>query len=658
MAADRRDPTGKAREEVGTASQEVTMPGGYMGKVLEVDLSRGTSRSYSLPDRMLELYVGNKGLGARLLYEMLPPGVDPMSPDNILIVTTAAMTGTGAPSTNRFNVTSRSPATGLIVNSNSGGDFGVRLKQAGYDALIIKGKAPKPSYISIRNEDVSIEDAAGLWGLDTEQTQERLPGKTGKMVIGPAGENLVKFAGIFSQERVAGRAGIGTVMGSKNLKAVVAGGDRRPAVADPEKYKEVCGKWREVLKNHPATGESMPAYGTAGFVNVCNATYTMPTRNFQHGQFDECDKVSGETLAETALTKNTACYGCVIACGRRVEVDGKKVKGPEYETLGLFGPNLCNSDLGAILRWNYECDLLGMDSISAGNVLGFVMEAGEKGLLKTDLAFGKIDNISKALEDIAFRRGLGDDMAEGVRSLSEKYGGKEFAIQSKGLEIPSYEPRGAVGHGLGYAVSNRGGCHLAGGYMIYLEANGPITVKPLAAIGKPGLNILNQTMLEAVSTLGCCNFTIFTMLHPLLLKYNARSQLLAKMLSAGFLYSGDVLGAALSLPHWTIPVPPPFSMFPQVKAHATCTGKYFTMGKFIELGQRSFNIDHLFNIREGFSARDDTLPRRLTDELQRAEEPDSRVPLEKMKPRYYWLRGWKRDGTIKDRTLARLKIER
>lgn len=634
------------------------MLGGYMGRVLEVDLSTGKSRSYPLSDRMLELYVGSKGLGARLLYELLPPGVDPLSPENILIVTTAAMTGTGAPSTNRFNVTSKSPATGLIVNSNSGGNFGVHLKRSGYDALIIRGKAPKPSYLKIENGEVSIEDAAHLWGSDTEETQEKLPKKMGKMVIGPAGENLVKFAAIFSQERVAGRAGIGTVMGSKNLKAVVAGGDQKPWMPDEEKYKETCKKWREVLKNHPATGEAMPNYGTAGFVNLCNASHTMPTRNFQQGQFPEIDAVSGETLAETELVKNYACFGCVIACGRRVDVDGKNVKGPEYETLGLFGPNLGVSDLKAILRWNYECDMLGMDAISVGNILGFAMEAGEKGLLPTDLKFGKTDGVSQAIEDMAYRRGLGDDMAEGVRSLSQKYGGEEFAIQSKGLEIPSYEPRGAVGHGLGYAVSNRGGCHLAGGYMIYLEANGPVTVDPLATIGKAGLTILNQTVLEAVSNLGCCNFTVFTMLHPLLLEWNARSQLVAKALSMGFLYSGDLLGAALSLPEWTMPFPAPFSMFPQVKAHAVCTGTNFTMGKFIALGQRANNIDHLFNVREGFTARDDTLPKRFTDELQRMDEPDSIVHLEKMKKRYYLLRGWKADGTPKDSTLKRLKIEK
>ena len=208
-----------------------------------------------------------------------------------------------------------------------------------------------------------------------------------------------------------------------------------------------------------------------------------------------------------------------------------------------------------------------------------------------------------------------------------------------------------MGHGLGYAISNRGGCRLAGGYMIYLEANGPVTVNPLASTGKAGLTILNQTILEAISNLGCCNFTAFTMLHPKLLEWNARSQAFAKALSLGFLYSGDLLGYSMGLPEWLMPFPAPFSMFPQVKTHAVCTGTNFTMGKFLALGQRANNIDRLFNAREGFTACRRHPARRFTDDLQRLDEPRSRVELEKMKKRYYLLRGWTPDGIPKDSTL-------
>ncbi len=634
------------------------MIGGYMGKVLEVDLSTCKVKTYPLPERLLELYIGNKGVGARLLYDMLPPGTDPLDEKNVLIVNTAPLTGTGAPSSNRFNVTTKSPLTMGIVNSNCGGNFGIHLKRAGYDALIITGKAKKPVYLVINEDQITIEDAAELWGLDTEKTQEKLPPKMGKIVIGPAGENLVRYACIVSQERVAGRGGVGTVMGSKNLKAVVAGGTNKIRPANVDQFKETTKKWRAVSREHPATGEELPRYGTAIFVNKCNATHTLPTRNFLYGSYEEADEVSGETLAEKYLVRNIGCHGCPVACGRQVELGGKKVKGPEYETVGLFGPNIMNSDLMAILEWNYQADLLGLDTITLANTIGFVMEAGEKGLIKTDLSFGKTDGITQAIEDIAYRRGLGDDMAEGVRFMARKYGGSDFAIHVKGMEIASYEPRGAVGQGLGYAIASRGGCHISAGYAIYLEANGPITCDPLATTGKPGLVVLNQTTMEAVSVLGCCIFTVYMFLPKDLIELNARSRFVSKALSSGFLYGGNLIGRALSLPAWSLPIQPPFFMLPQVKAHQLCTGKRFTLGKLMETGKRAVTMDRIFNLREGLSATDDTLPKRLTDELQRAEEPRSRVRLEKMVPKYYSMRGWDANGIPRRRTLKALKISK
>lgn len=633
------------------------MIGGYMGKVLQIDLNTGKSKSYSLPERMLELYVGNKSLGARLLYDLLPPMTDPLSEKNVFIVTTAPLTGSGAPSSNRFNITTKSPLTGTIVNSNCGGNFGVFLKRAGYDSLIITGKAARPVYITIDEESVAIVDAAELWGLDTQKTQEELPGRGGKIVIGPAGENLVKYSSVFSQERVAGRGGVGAVMGSKNLKAVVATGKQRVKVAREEKFKAACKNWRELSRKHPATGEELPRYGTAIFVNKCNVTHTLPTKNFRHGSFDRADSVSGETLAEKHLVKNIGCYGCPVACGRQVTLYGQKVKGPEYETLGLLGPNILNDDLQAIIELNYQADLLGLDTISLGNTLGFVMEAKEKGLLKTDLSFGRTDHLSRMIEDIAYRRGLGDDLAEGVRFLSKKYGGEEFALHVKGLELASYEPRGAVGQGLGYAIGSRGGCHIAAGYPIYLEANGPITVDPLSTVGKPGLTILNQTAMEAVSAMGCCIFTVYMFLPKILLELNARSRIVSTVVRTALLYGGNLVGRVLSWPAWTLPIPAPFFMLPQAQTHAHCTGLRFTMGNMMELGKRAVSMDRIFNLREGLTAADDTLPKRLTDELQRSEEPRSKVPLAKMLPKYYGFRGWGRDGIPRKRTLKTLQID-
>lgn len=633
------------------------MPGGYMGKVLEVDLSSGNIRSYPLPDKMLKLYVGNKGLAARLLYDILEPGVDPLSAKNILIVNTAPMTGTGAPCSNRFNVTTKSPLTGAIADSNCGGNFGIHLKRAGYDALIVRGRAPEPVYLDISEDDVSIKDARDLWGLDTEKTQEKLPGKRGKIVIGPAGENLVKYACIVCQERVAGRAGVGTVMGSKKLKAVVAGGNKKPEVFNESFFKETCTKWRKKLKDHPATGQELPAYGTAININRTSTTFTLPTRNFKYGTFLEAEKVSGETLAEKYLLRNIGCQGCPVNCGRQVKVDGKPVKGPEYETIGMMGPNLFVSDLEAVIEWNRIADLLGIDTISLGGTLSFVMEAGEKGLLKTDLSFGNTDNISAAIEDIAYRKGFGDEMAEGSRFLSEKYGGKEFAIHSKGLELAAYEPRGAVGHGLGYAVANRGGCHLGGGYVVYFEANGHITVDPYTTKGKPGLVVFNQIVLDAISTLGCCNFTTYAVNPAELIQLYNKSRIVSSIMNTTLTRGGNLLAKALYAPR-LLPDRALDHPFPHIKAHSQCTGFRFGAVDFIKLGQRSGNMARLFNVREGLSSFDDTLPARLTEELQRSEEPGSRVKLDEMLPVYYSLRGWSNNGTPTEKTLKLLQIEK
>ena len=559
--------------------------GGYTGKLLEIDLSTGDVAEFEVSDDLREMYLGSKGLAARILYDTVPKGADPLGPDNVLIVNTGPLVGSGAPCTSRFNVSTKSPLTGGALSSNCGGNFGLFLKKAGLDGIVIKGKAERPTWISIEDGEVELNDASGLWGLDTEQTQEKLPKGTGKMVIGPAGDNWVRYACIISQERAAGRGGAGAVMGSKNIKAITARGKSKVPVARPEKFKADVKKWIHILQEHPATGEMMPTYGTPAFLNRCNATNTLPTHNFKRGSFEKADAVSGETMAETVLTSNFGCTSCVIKCGRRVMVDGKDVKGPEFETLGLLGPNIENADLPKICEWNYQADLMGMDTISLGNTLGFAMELTEKGLLDSDLEFGKAEGISKVIEDIAYKRGLGADLAEGVKRMSEKYGGKDFAMQVKGMEFASYEPRGAVGHGLGYAVSNRGGCHIAGGYMIYLEANGPLTMDPLTTHAKPQLTALMQILLDALSDAGSCQFTAFTAVPK---------QALA-LQPSGFLYrvlakSLEVLGPAISLmlkyPQ-VLNFVPPMELLQHPKAISDLTDMRLTFGKYIMVGQRT-----------------------------------------------------------------------
>ncbi|MBA4398251.1 MAG: aldehyde:ferredoxin oxidoreductase, partial [Syntrophus sp. (in: bacteria)] len=331
-------------------------------------------------------------------------------------------------------------------------------------------------------------------------------------------ENLVKYAIIVSQERVHGRSGMGAVMGSKNLKGIVAQGSKKIELHEPEGFKKTVRKWINMLKAHPATGDMAPRYGTSGFLNTLSDHNALPTKNFSSGTYRDAHMISGQTLAETRLVKNSGCVSCPIRCARIVNIDGREVKGPEYEVLCLLGSNMLINDMDAIIQWNYELDLLGIDTISVGTVMGFAAELHEKGLWDSGVAFGKKDNISQILRAIAFREGVGNDLAEGVRYLSGKYGGQAFAPHVKGMELAAYEPRGAVGHGLGYATANRGACHLDGGYMIYFEATGPAILDPLHYRSKPGYTVLDQNLLSAISAGGNCLFTSWTFLPGILFK--------------------------------------------------------------------------------------------------------------------------------------------
>ena len=449
--------------------------GGYMGKVMLIDLSTGQIQEYPWSDRERRLFLGGKTMAAKILGDCLSPDVTPLSEENMLVISTGPFTGSGAPSSNRFNISTLSPLTGILTSSNCGGNFGYYLKKAGLDALIIRGKSPSPIWLEIQNETFTLHDAGDLWGTMTGEAQTLLdaklqettgngkPVKNGKIVIGPAGENLVSYASVVSNERLAGRGGVGCVMGWKNLKAVTVSGNHTVSVKCPEKLSKLNKSWFRYLRKHPLTGDQLPRMGTAGLVSIMQMRGQLSTKNYNYGQFDDFDMVSGETLAEEYNIVNKGCLSCPIKCARTVDVDGKAVKGPELETLGLLGSGILNHDLPAILKWNYELDELGMDTISAASTLGYAMEANEKGLWDNGLSFGSIDGISALWQDIAYRRGIGNELANGSRWCSEKYGGKEFANHAKGMELAAYEPRRSVGLGLGYAVSNRGGCHLNGG---------------------------------------------------------------------------------------------------------------------------------------------------------------------------------------------------
>jgi len=629
----------------------------------KINLNEGKAESITISEEYYRKYLGGKTLAARLLSDFMPRGLDPLDPLSVLIINTGPLNGTGAPSSSRFNMTFKNVLTGGIASSNCGGTFGFMMKRAGFDGLIITGRAEIPSRIELFHGIISIHPADELWGLDTKTAQEKLqaclPHQHGKIVIGPAGENLVRYACTLSGERVAGRCGSGAVMGSKNIKIISAYGTKKCKIAEPEKFKKFIKKWIKFIKKHPMTGDLLPRYGTAGIVNKTNASCALPSRNFRFGYDPDAGAVSGETLAETLLIKNSGCVTCPIRCERRVMRENIEIKGPEYETIGFFGPNIGVNDLNVIVELNYICDILGMDTISAASTIAFAMELKEKRMADFDVEFGRTDNLKEVLQKISRREGIYSDLADGSRRMSEKYGGKEFAMHSKGLEMPSYEPRRSVGMGLGYATSNRGGCHLGGGYVALLESAGVLSIGAQNP-GKAELTVFMQDALDAVSASGFCLFTAQTFIPAVFYKLGA-NHFITRL--AGKIAENAGVFIRLFLKFKTLLRFNTFFLLPHAEAVRLATGFPMYTGSFLKLGERSFNLERLFNLREGLTAKDDSLPERLTKTPQPSMEKDGKenpkyvVPLEKMLKKYYKVRGWDKNGVPKKRTLKRLKLE-
>lgn len=624
-------------------------------KYVIIDLSNGNVSDYPISEDLYIKYIGGKALGARLLFDLMPVGVDPLSADNIMIVNTGPMNGTGAPSSSRFNMTFKNVMTNGIASSNCGGQFGVMLKASGYDGIILKGGAASPSYIEILDGDIVIKSAEHLWGMDAEKVQEEFNPHWGKLVIGPAGENGVHYAAAVSGERVAGRCGAGAVLGAKNIKALVAFGTKRAEVYNKKEFDKYNKKFIEFLRTHPMTGNSLPRYGSVGLLNNANASHALPTKNFSKGQYENASKITGETLADTLLTRNGGCVSCPIRCERRVMVYGKEVKGPEYETVGLFGSNIENDDLDWINIVNYEADILGMDAISLGGTLAFAMELQEKGLADFGLHFGSREGVIEAIRNIAYGVGSGKELGLGSKLLSEKYGGKEFAVHAKGLELAAYEPRRSVGMGLGYATSNRGGCHLNGGYVALIETVGVLSVDTQTPKGKAELGVFFQNMIEAASSAGFCLFTSMAII-PGFLSELGPAHPITRFVSRFLITARPVLGAMWKL----MPGLLPFNwmyLLPYTQSIKLATGLPMTSGRFLQVGERCFNTERLFNLREGLTSADDTLCDRLTKTPQDASRPDTVVPLDKMLPRYYKVRGWDKNGVPKPKKLKKLGID-
>ena len=625
---------------------------GYNGKFAKIDLSHGEIEDYHVPREDYDLFLGGKTLAAKILYDAFSTKVEAYSEENMIVITTSPLTGSTSPCSSRFNISTFSPLTGLLISSNCGGNFGLHLKKAGYDGLIITGKSPEPVYIDIENQAILIKSAHSIWGMNTSEAQEHLGEKNrGKLVIGIAGENLVRYAAVISEERAAGRGGVGAVFGYKKLKGIVASGKTPLEFFDQEAFKKHNIKWIQHLKNHPLTGKQLPKYGTAGLVSMMNYRNLLATKNYSSGQFDDFDKISGETLAEEHLVKNKGCVTCPIQCGRQVRAFDKVVKGPELETLGLLGSNLLNSNMESILRLNHLCDEYGIDTITFGSTVGFAMELNEKGIWSNGLDFGDVSQLESLVEKISKRMDIGDELAEGTKRLSEKYGGQDYAIHVKGLETAAYEPRAAQGMGLGYATSNRGGCHLNGGYLVVLEGLG-LNVSGKTTKGKAGFTVMFQDLMEAVSSAGSCLFTTYAMLPALMIE--KPNHVMVRIVSKLIPFFGKLTGF-IKNKKWLMAfnlkslLPHPYSIY-------LVTGQKMTIGTFIELGERSYNLERLINIRQGLTGSADTLPKRLTKELQRADDPDSIVKLDTMLKAYYKTRGWSPDGVPTQATISRLKL--
>ena len=625
---------------------------GYMGRILDVDLSHRTCTPMPLNDEVKD-YIGGKGYSARLVYDMTKPGIDPLGPDNPLVFGTGPYTGTFGLQSCRFSVAAKSPQTGILGNGTCGGDFAFAIKRSGYDFIIIHGKADHPVYLDVSEEKAEIKDATHLWGMKAQEVQRQFPKSAHAAVIGPAGENLVLYAAIVSGDRVVGRSGMGAVMGSKNLKAVVCRGKQKVQIANPENFKNL-NKWlADYYDKNTVTGNILPSLGTANLVMVTNSRNILPTLNFQQGHHQLAWKICGEQMRDEYLEKRAGCTSCPIHCGRVVrrpkgEEAGTLTKGPEYETLALMGSNLGVFDLGAILQFNEMADDLGMDTISLGGTLSYAMEAEQRGIWRNGLKFGDVGGIEKAIEDIAFRRGLGDELAEGSRRLSQRHGGEEFAIHVKGLEIAGYDPRGCYGQGLEYATATRGGDHINGAVMFF-EATGALSIDPLSIKAKPEFVIFQQNLMAAINAMITCTFSAYAVVPSIAGELNPQGMLYRGL--AGILKnSGSLMQVILKLKPFM-----PVLWYERYLGYVT--GEKYTLGRIMESGERNFNMERLFNVREGITAKDDTLPKRILEEPL-FKEQSSGVPLSEMLPRYYKTRGWDTEGKPTDKTLDRLQIRR
>jgi len=612
---------------------------GTSNRILEVDLTRNKVDIYEVKPRERRLYLGGKGLGLKLLYDRLQAGTDPLGEKNILAFMPGVLMGTGAPCSARFAAVTKSPLTGIMAASSCGGPFGMNLKTAGWDGLLVRGKAARPTSLFVTSEGVEFRDAGELWGLDTTETQAKLDEKrTGMLVIGPAGENLVRFANIATGDRFLGRGGMGAVMGSKNLKAIVAlgGAYKISPVAQPA-FEKLKKKATIYINRNMITGGLYRSYGTPANVAMNLKGNILPVRNFSDGTHAQALQISGEETKKNHETRHHTCKPCTILCGKKGNFGGQELPAPEYETVALLGSNLGVFDVEKIAEWNRICCRMGMDTISAGGTLAWVMEATERGLVQSDLKFGSPEGIARALLDIAHQKGFGAEMALGSKALSEKYGGTSFAMHVKGLEIAGYDPRGSFGHGLAYAVANRGGCHLSA-FLVAQEVFLHL-LRPHAVRAKADYVRFFESLNNCVNSLQTCLFTLFPyLLESPLTKYTPPFALALLM--------QEMPQVAIPLIDYTL-----YRDF-----WSAVTGIKMSRWEYLEAGDRITVLERYMNTREGIWRLHDTLPDRLLREGRKSDPKARTVPIEKLRSTYYKKRGYDHNGIPTPKTLRTLGI--
>jgi len=606
---------------------------GWIGKILRVNLTDETLLAEDLDPKVVKDYIGGRGLGTWFLNRELDPKCDPLSPANILIMATGPLTGTGAPTGARYMVMTKSPLTGGITCSNSGGKFPTELKRSGFDAVVIEGCAKAPLYLWIDRGKAELRSADHLWGMTTHETTDSLLVETEEKAkvacIGPAGEKKVLFASIMNdRDRAAGRSGVGAVMGSKNFKAIVVRGEGKVPIADKERFRafnrKILGQFNEEAKTTPI---GLRINGTAGVVMVTHNLGVLPTKNWQQGMFDGWESIDGRELTKKYLVTNSACFGCPIGCGRKTKVEDPKYagegEGPEYETIYAMGSNCMVDNLPAVLKANYLCNEFGLDTITMGATVACAMELAERGYLTEkeigrSLQWGDADALVELTRLTGTREGFGDRLAEGSYRLAESCGHPELAMVSKKQEFPGYEPRGAQAMGLAYATSPIGGSHMRGD-PAYFELFGiPKPMDPLEWKGKARPTQAFQDHSAIIDSAGLCIF--FTVRN---------------------LVEKDLEIAPTGILEYMNAV----------------TGADYTLKELSDAGQRIINAERMYLIKAGFTRQDDSLPKRLTEEPMPAGPAEGHVcHLDEMLDDYYQEREWTSDGIPTPEKLASLGL--